>query len=278
MRPRYVTGWGRGLAGPQSHTARRATLFGVVWIAVLGDGCSHPPVTLTVSVAASLQNAIAELTPLYQSAHPGVKLAFNYGGSGMLEQQIENGAPADVFVSAAPGPMDKLAAAGLIDASTRRDLLHNTIVLIAPKASTAPASFEDLATPAIKLIALGEPASVPAGDYGRQVLEHLNLLDAVRAKLVLAKDVRQVLTYVETGNTDAGIVYSTDARESYQVRVVAVAPESSHRPVIYPAAVIKASHAPDEARALLLFLEGPQAGGIFAAHGFSVPGLPTAAH
>jgi molybdate transport system substrate-binding protein len=226
-----------------------------------------------VSVAASLQNSIAELAPAYRAAHPGVKLAFNYGGSGMLEQQIENGAPADVFVSAAPEPMDRLAAAGLIDPATRRDLLRNYIVLIAPRDSPLPASFQDLEAPGIKLIALGDPASVPAGEYGRQVLENLNLLDAVRPKLVLAKDVRQVLSYVETGNADAGIVYATDARESRQVRIAAVAPEVSHRPVVYPAAVTKASAHAAEARGFLDFLAGAQAGRIFALHGFLVPGL-----
>lgn len=253
--------------------APRAVLMAA---ALWGAACSHGPVTLTVSVAASLQNAIKQLTPIYQAAHPGVTLAFNYGGSGTLEQQIENGAPADVFISAAPGPMDKLAAAGLIDPATRRDLFRNSLVLIAPKDSARPSSFADLADPSVKLIGLGDPASVPAGEYGRQVLEKLNLLDAVRPKLVLAKDVEQVLQYVETGNADAGIVYSTDARRSPRVRVVAAAPEGSHQPVIYPAAVVKASHAPAEARAFLTFLAGPQAGGIFAAHGFTVPGFPTA--
>jgi molybdate transport system substrate-binding protein len=257
---------------PRAVTWRRHAAL----LSLMLAGCSHAPVTLTVSVAASLQNAIAELAPLYQAAHPGVRLAFNYGGSGMLEQQIENGAPADVFVSAAPGPMDKLAAAGLIDPPTRRDLLRNSIVLIAPKDRTLPVTFQDLAAPGIKLIALGDPASVPAGEYGRQVLETMNLLDAVRPKLVLGKDVRQVLTYVESGNTDAGIVYATDARESHQVRVAEVAPEASHRPVIYPAAVIKASHLPAEARGFLDFLAGARAGRIFAAHGFLVPGLTAA--
>jgi len=245
-----------------------------VWMAApaLLAGCSHAPATLTVSVAASLQKAMVELAPLYQTAHPGVKPAFNYGGSGMLEQQIENGAPADVFISAAPGPMDELAKEGLIDTATRRDLLENQIVLIAPRDSSRPASFQDLTAPATKLIALGDPASVPAGEYGRQVLEHLNLLDTVRSRLVFAKDVEQVLQYVATGNADAGIVYATDARESQQVRVVAVAPEASHRRVIYPAAVVKASHAAGEARAFLDFLASPQAARVFAAHGFEVTG------
>ncbi len=249
-------------------------MLGALLSVVLGAACSRGP-TLTVSVAASLQNSISELAPVYRAAHPDVSLSFNYGGSGMLEQQIENGAPADVFVSAAPGPMDKLAAARLIDPSTRLDLLRNYIVLIAPTNSPQPATFQDLAAPGVKLVALGDPASVPAGEYGRQVLENMNLLDAVRRKLVLAKDVRQVLSYVETGNADAGIVYATDARESSQVRIAAVAPEVSHQPVVYPAAVIKASAHAAEARGFLDFLAGAQAGRVFAAHGFLVPGLTT---
>ena len=161
----------------------------------------------------------------------------------MLEQQIENGAPADVFVSAAPGPMDKLAAAGLIDPATRRDLLRNYIVLIAPKDSPQPATFQDLATPGVKLIALGDPASVPAGEYGRQVLENMNLLDAVRRKLVLAKDVGQVFsTWKPAMPMRESCMPPTRANRS-QVRVAAVAPEVSHQPVVYPAAVIKASAA-----------------------------------
>jgi len=240
--------------------------------------CARAPARLTVSVAASLQGPMAELGPVFEAAHAKIKLAFNYGGSGTLEQQIENGAPADVFISAAPAPMDKLAAAGLIDPATRCDLLRNAIVLIAPKDGARPASFEDLADAQVKLIGLGDPASVPAGQYGRQVLEHFHLLDAVRTKLVLAKDVEQVLSYVESGNTDAGIVYATDARRSQKVRVAQTAPEDSHQPVIYPAAAVKASPSPAEARAFLEFLAGAQAGGVFVRYGFTLPRSAQAAN
>ena len=225
---------------------------------------------LSVSVAASLQNSMTELAPVFEQSQPGMKLRFNFGGSGTLQQQIERGAPADVFFSAAPKPMDALAGKGLIVASTRRDILRNRIVLIAPRASTAPGSFEDLSAPAIKLIALGDPASVPAGDYGRQVLESLNLWTSAQPKLVLAKDVRQVLTYVETGNAEAGIVYATDASESGKVRVASTAPEGSHSPVIYPAAVIAASRNQTAARAFVEFLAGSRAREVFTRHGFTM--------
>ena len=247
------------------HPRRKLALLGVA----ASFGCLAPPATLTVSVAASLQNTVDELAPVYQAAHPGVRIEFNFGGSGALERQIENGAPADVFLSAAPQPMDTLAAKSLLLPGTRRDLLRNRIVLIAPRDSTRPVSFEDLAANGTRLIALGDPDSVPAGDYGRQVLTAQRVWDAVQPKLVLAKDVRQVLSYVETGNADAGIVYATDARESAKVRVAATAPEGSHSPVVYPVAVLKDSRNPAAARSFVAFLSSPEARQVFARHGFT---------
>jgi molybdate transport system substrate-binding protein len=165
--------------------------------------------------------------------------------------------------------MDGLAAKGLLVAGTRRDLLRNRIVLIVPKPSAGPNSFAELAGSSVKLIALGDPGSVPAGDYGRQVLQALHVWDSVQSKLVLAKDVRQVLSYVETGNTDAGIVYATDAQESNAVRVAATAPENTHAPVVYPAAVIQGSKNVEAARAFVDFLAGSTARSVFTRLGFT---------
>src|SRR5438093_10298792 len=177
----------------------------VLWITFAG--CGRPANTVTVSLAASLQSAMKEIAPQYEREYPGNRLVLNFGASGMLAQQIEQGAPADVFLSAAPQPMDTLTARGLILPETRRDLLRNQIVLVVP-AEGGPHGFREL--PEVKLIAMGDPASVPAGEYGRQVLTALGLWDAVKTRLVLAKDVRQVLTYVENGDAGAGIVYATD--------------------------------------------------------------------
>jgi molybdate transport system substrate-binding protein len=233
-------------------------------------GCARPESsTLTVSVAASLQDAMQRLGPAFEQAHPGTKVSFNFGGSGTLEQQIVHGAPADVFLSAASKQMDDLAAKGLILNDTRRDLLRNQVVLIAGPDHPGLHSFADLAQPVVKLIALGDPGTVPAGEYGRQVLESLGLWQAIQGKLVLAKDVRQVLTYVETGNADAGIVYATDARLSGKVRVVATAPKSSHAPVVYPVAVLKDSRNTAAARTFVHFLEGERARQVFANLGFT---------
>jgi molybdate transport system substrate-binding protein len=250
-----------------------ATIVLTVLAGALAGGCSRSSgpnnITLTVSVAASLQNAMEELAPAYERSHPGVNVNFNFGGSGTLEQQIERGADADVFLSAAPKPMDALAAKALILPDTRRDLLRNQIVLIVGAGGAKISSFQQLTDGNVKLIALGDPGSVPAGDYGRQVLEALNLWNAVQPKLVLAKDVRQVLSYVETGNADAGIVYATDAHESDKVRVAATAPDNSHTPVVYPIAVLKDCRNIPSARTFVAFLAGSQARDVFARHGFT---------
>ncbi len=233
-------------------TARSLTAAALCVLA----GCGADRAALTVSAAASLQQPLQQLARAYENSHPGASIALNFGGSGMLAEQIEQGAPADIFFPAAPQPMDSLAAEGLILPDTRRDLLSNRVVLIVPQNASAPDGFAALASPSVKLLALGDPATVPAGDYGRAVLRSLGLWNAVQSKLVLAKDVRQVLTYVETGNADAGIVYATDAAQSGGVKVVALAPAGSHPPVVYPAAVLRRSAHPAAARAFLDYLSG----------------------
>jgi molybdate transport system substrate-binding protein len=248
---------------------RAARSLTVAALCVLA-GCGAERAALTVSAAASLQEPLQQLARSYESAHPGAAIALNFGGSGMLAEQIEQGAPADIFFPAAPQPMDSLAAHGLILPDTRRNLLRNQVVLIIPQNASAPDGFPALAAPSVKLLALGDPATVPAGDYGRAVLQSLGLWSAVQSKLVFAKDVRQVLTYVETGNTDAGIVYATDAEQSGKVKIVAVAPTASYPPVVYPAAVLRRSSHPAAARAFLDYLSSGAARAVFERDGFTV--------
>ena len=236
----------------------------------LACGCrSQRHTLLTVSVAASLTDAITVIEQSYMREHVGVELRNNSGSSGMLAQEIEQGAPVDIFLSAAEGPMDDVVAKGLVAAGTRRNLLRNTLVLIAPRESQLR-DFEGLADPSVRLIALGDPATVPAGQYGKQTLMALHLYEQVQPRLVLAKDVRQVLTYVEMGNVEAGIVYATDAQKSDKVRVVATAPEASHDPIVYPVAVIRAGSNGSAARAFVEYLRSPEAMAIFAAQGFTM--------
>lgn len=165
--------------------------------------------------------------------------------------------------------MDDLEQKGLIAAGTRRNLLRNSLVLIAPLDFRLH-DFQSLTDSSVRLVALGDPDSVPAGEYGRQSLSSLHLFDKLNAKLVLAKDVRQVLTYVETGNADAGLVYATDALTSSKVRVIAIAPESTHAPIVYPVAAIRGSHNEEAARSFIDYLASPTAQAIFIKHGFTI--------
>jgi molybdate transport system substrate-binding protein len=236
------------------------------------SGAARPQqkTNLTVSAAISLKDALDRAEQAYTAINANVTFSPNYGGSGTLQQQIEQGAPVDVFISAAPKQMDALQSKGLLLDGTRRDLFANEVVLIVPKNSKLGLkSFRDLTRPDVKKIALGEPTTVPAGQYAKEVLSKLGIESSVTSKAVLAKDVRQVLTYVETGNVDAGIVYTTDAEiASDQVTIVARAPEGSHEPVIYPVAVIKDSKNPDAAKKFLDFLASPQGSAIFESYGF----------
>jgi molybdate transport system substrate-binding protein len=233
-------------------------------------GCRDPKrVSLTISAAASLQDALAEVESAYQAGHATVDFRNNFGSSGTLAREIEQGAPVDAFLSAASKPMNDLEAKGLIVGGTRQNLLRNSLVLIAPLDSKLQ-GFASLGDGSTRLIAVGDPASVPAGQYAQQTLTALRLNDQIKGKLVLGKDVRQVLTYVETGNADAGLVYATDAQTSGRVRVVAVAPESSHDPIVYPAAVVKTSGSRESASRFVAFLGGPEARAIFRKRGFTL--------
>ncbi len=254
-------------------TGSRAPKWAILAVAVLAV-LTHPfpsaaQTSLSISAAASLRDAITEVEASYKLTHTRLEFQNNFGSSGTLAVQIDQGDPADVFISAAAKPMDDLEAKGLIVAATRRNLLQNTLALITPLDSTLK-GFQDLTAASVRTIALGDPASVPAGQYGRQTLASLHLLDQLSTKLVLAKDVRQVLAYVETGNADAGLVYATDARISSKVRVVAIAPDSAHDPIVYPVAVLKGTHNEVEARDFVESLRSPAARAIFVKYGFTI--------
>lgn len=224
---------------------------------------------ITVSAAISLKDALDEIGRLYQTRHPVAKVAFNYGGSGTLQRQIEQGAPVDVFFSAAETQMDGLAAQGLVATETRRNIVTNTLVLIVPATTRMVNDFPDLTRLYVSVIALGEPGTVPAGMYARQTLEHMGLFAAVEKKIVYAKDVRAVLTYVETGNADAGFVYRTDALTSQKVRVATTAAADSHDPIVYPAAVLKNSKNAAAAREFMDFLQSAEARAVLEKYGFA---------
>ena len=186
-----------------------------------------------------------------------------------MQQQIINGAPVDVFISAATKQMDELQKKDLIVADTRRDLLSNRLVLIVPADKGDAKELKDLTSASIERIAIGDPRSVPAGQYAEQVLTQLELLQDVQSKFVLGNNVRQVLQFVESGNAQAGIVYATDAKTSTKVKVVQVIDAKLHKPIVYPIAVIQKSTNQPSAKSYLEFLSSEPAKTIFEKYGFS---------
>ncbi|MBE9157633.1 molybdate ABC transporter substrate-binding protein [Nodosilinea sp. LEGE 06152] len=235
---------------------------------------TEPPaqtVELTVSAAASLQNALEAITPEFQVAYPTISIRYNFGASGALQQQIEQGAPADVFFSAAAKQMDALAAKGLILKDSRQDVLTNSLVLIAPAQSqTAVTDMAQLKDAEVGVVAVGEFRSVPAGQYAEQVFAKLNLLESLRSKLVFSSNVRGVLAAVESGNADVGVVYATDAALSARIKVLATAPAATHQPIVYPIAVVSDSPNPDAAKTFIAFLQTPAAQTKFKQFGFGI--------
>ncbi len=226
---------------------------------------------LHVSAAASLTNVMQDIAKEYEQQHPDVKVEFNFGSSGALQQAIENGGQSDLFVSAAQKQMNALEKAGLLADGTRQDLLINDVVLIVPKDSKKDIkSFEDLNTDKVQKLALGEPKGVPVGQYSEQIFTYMNNLDAMKAKAVYGTDVRQVLSWIEQGEADAGLVYATDAAITDGVKVVAKAPADSHKPIIYPVSVLKDSKQLDLAKDFEQFLLNDTSKALFEKYGFTM--------
>ncbi|MDO4329516.1 MAG: molybdate ABC transporter substrate-binding protein [Lachnospiraceae bacterium] len=226
---------------------------------------------ILVAAAASLKNAYEEeLIPMFQEKYPNVTVKGTYDSSGKLQTQIEEGLEADVFMSAATKQMKALDEEGMIDSETITNLLENKIVLIVPSGSDAGLeAFEDIADAAS--IALGDPASVPAGQYAQEALTSLGIWDSIQDKVSFGTNVTEVLNQVAAASADAGIVYATDAASmADQVTVVAEAPEGSlSAKVIYPVAVVKDSAHADSANAFVEFLKTPEAMEVFESYGFS---------
>ena len=226
--------------------------------------------SLTVSAAISLSPALTEIKTVYQTSNPNLNITYNFGASGGLAQQIQQGAPVDIFFSAATKQMDILQRANLLLNETRRNLLTNRLVLISPKNSAVVSDFKQLTDAKIKKIAIGEPNSVPVGQYAQEMLTKLGLWQQIKPKLVLGNNVRQVLTFVESGNVDAGIVYTTDAKTSDKVTVQLTAAANLHSPIVYPLAVIRNSRHPAAAKTFVEFLAGDRAKIVFQKYGFGL--------
>jgi molybdate transport system substrate-binding protein len=230
-------------------------------------GLSARAVELAIFAAASLSDALQTLAPAYTAA-TGDTLRFNFGASGTLARQIKEGAPADVIVSADALRLDQLANADMLLPGTRRTLLANTLVLVVTADDTLLTTLADLARPAVKHIALGNPATVPAGSYAKAHLDTLKLWETVQPKAVFLDNVRAVLAAVEAGNADAGIVYKTDALGSKKIKIAVSVPLAEGPSITYAAAVVKDSKSPGASTTFVNWLATAEAQAVFAKHGF----------
>ena len=226
-------------------------------------------VSITIAAAASLKNCMDDkLIPMFNEKYPNIKVDATYDSSGKLQTQIEEGAEIDVFMSAATKQMNELNEEGLIDSDSIVELLENKVVLIVPKGNNKEIkTFEDILKS--DKIAIGDPESVPAGQYAKELLENLKIWDEVSEKASLGTNVTEVLNWVAEASADAGIVYSTDAASNDKVEVVLEAPEGSVSKVIYPVGIIKNSENKEAAKSFTDFLQSAEAIKVFESYGFS---------
>jgi molybdate transport system substrate-binding protein len=230
--------------------------------------------TIHVSAAISLREAVTDAAKSFE-AETGDHVDFTFGASGQLAAQITNGANVDAFISAAEKQVGDLTRAGLVVDGSRRVVAGNSLVLVVPAdaGDSAPSGFEHLADAGTKRLAVGEPKTVPAGDYAMQTLRSLHIADALNGRLVYGANVRQVLDYVERGEVSAGLVYATDAKEAGdKVHVVATAEKSTHEPIIYPAVILKSSSHADVADRFFKYLTSSEKGrAALSGRGFTFP-------
>jgi molybdate transport system substrate-binding protein len=247
-----------------------ALCFGMVAFLAASPGEEEKPATITVSAAASLTEAFTDIAEEFEAANPGTKIELNLAGSGTLRTQIESGAPVDVFASASESDMDLLSEKSLIEEGSRKDFAANTVVMVVPEknGSESTKTLEDLTANGIEKIAIGNPETTPIGKYAKHALEDAGIWDEIESKVILGETVKQVLTYVETGEADAGFVFITDAesgqKDLYEIALTAPVNES----ITYPIAVVSGSANKEEAQEFVDFVTGTRGQEILAEYGF----------
>lgn len=228
-----------------------------------------PVAELTVLAAASMTDAMQEIGEAYQETRENIEITYQFDSSGTLKTQIEEGASADIFISAATKQMEELVQGDLVEEDSVFPWLENKVVLIVPKDSEdGPDSFEAVAQEEVPMIAIGNE-DVPVGQYTQTIYQNLGLWENIQAKANLASNVRQVLDWVATGNAPCGVVYATDAQIEENVKVVCEAPQGSCDPVIYPAGMVSASKEKEEAASFLEYLKTEEVSEILKAYGFT---------
>ena len=226
---------------------------------------------LHVFAASSLTDAMKEIVARFEK-ESGRHATLNFGGSSLLARQIEEGAPADVFVAADEAKMDQLQKSNLIDEASRKDLLGNSLVIVtAVDSSLTITSPKDLLRPEFRKIALADPQVVPAGIYAREFLARAHLAEPLRGRVVPTDNVRAALAAVEAGNADAAFVYKTDAAISKRVRVIYDVPEKDAPEIRYPVAILRETKERAAAEQFVRYLQSPAATAVFVRYGFVVP-------
>lgn len=241
----------------------------VTWFGLIRPGGESSGKTiLHVLAAASLNDVMKEIEQRYEKNHDSIDLVISYASSGKLQQQIEQGVPADLFISAGVEQMDRLEGKQLI--SDRVNLLENRLVLITRERQSMMTDVHDLISTQVQTVSIGYPDTVPAGHYAKQILLSYELWEPLQSKIVYASDVTQVLAHVQTGNADAGLVYRTDAAAAKQVSVVETVSSEHHDPVIYPVGIVKRTANPEASKELYRWLQREEAGNIFKSYGFEM--------
>ncbi|WP_261129943.1 molybdate ABC transporter substrate-binding protein [Bacillus sp. Marseille-Q3570] len=226
-------------------------------------------VEVYVLAAASLNNAMKQVEKEFEDTHPEIDLITSFASSGTLQRQIEQGAPADVFISASEVEFDRLRNKELIHPDYSKTILSNELALVTNKSLHAEIQKpDDLTSDGINRISIGAPESVPAGKYAKETLEKLKLWKQIENNIIYAKDVQQVLSYIETGNVDAGFVYKSDAKTSSKVEIQSIIESDLHSPILYPAGVLKNTQHLEEAKQFYEFLSNKQTMETFIEFGF----------
>jgi molybdate transport system substrate-binding protein len=245
---------------------KKFTLVSLLCCCMLLTACQEQKTEITISAASSLTDVLEDVAIRYEEKHPNIDVLINTGGSGALGQQLKQGAPVDVFISASSDVFERLVKEEIIDSKESVELFTNEIVLIEHVDQLEEEHATDLSE--YRNIAIGTPETVPAGKYAKQSLQAKGQYEQVKDRFVYAKDVRQVLHYVETKNVDAGIVYLTDAMQSTKVKVNQHIELSGYEPIIYPAGVIKATEHRKQALDFLAFLQQEEIQAIYKEYGF----------
>ncbi|WP_272147011.1 molybdate ABC transporter substrate-binding protein [Spirulina subsalsa] len=249
----------------------RQWLMGVMGLCllILGlQGCPQSGTTLLVGAASSLTDVLEAITPAFHTAHPTIAVNYNFAASGKLTQQIQQGAPLDLFISAAPHYMDQLERNDQIHPDSRRPITQNRLVLIVPSDRPILTQLTDLTQPEIQRIAVGDFRTVPAGQYTQAMLTTTQLLPTIQEKLVFGQNVRQVLAVVAAGNADAGIVYRSDVQASDAVRIAFTLDPATYPEILYPAAILTTTRDRTAAATYLDFLLQPDTQRTFQRYGF----------